>query len=146
MRIQNRACNGGRARRLAAGSQLRPCGVRTGDRVSLLLPLTHGHGIATVVLGLVLGTTTTIHARPDIAVWRSLQAQQTDVLVLVPTLLGRLLAAVPTRRPRLAHRLGCATATRTLRPKWVTVVPGLPCTHTGKVRRADLSSMSERPR
>lgn len=75
-----------------AASLLVRLGIRVGDRVSMMLPLSHGHGLASLALSLSLGGTTTLRKRPDIsAEHRSLRNGEVDVIVLVPTLLRRLL-------------------------------------------------------
>ncbi|WP_424949861.1 AMP-binding protein [Deinococcus sp.] len=69
--------------------QLRP---RPGSPTLLTLPLFHGHGLATLGLGLTLAAPLHLFARsgPEDH-WRCLREQRIEVLVLAPTILYRLL-------------------------------------------------------
>jgi acyl-CoA synthetase (AMP-forming)/AMP-acid ligase II len=75
--------------------------VRRGERVELTLPLFHGHGLATLALCVALGAPLTLRPRFDSReTWARLIDGETQVLVVVPTVLYRLLQVVPTVSPQ----------------------------------------------
>lgn len=86
-----------------AGALIGALPLRAGAPTLLPLPLFHGHGLATLGAGLALGAPLHLCRPTAEAMWRALQAERIQVLVLVPTLLHRLLN-VPEKRATPALR------------------------------------------
>ncbi|MDV6373838.1 AMP-binding protein [Deinococcus arenicola] len=80
-----------------AGALLDALPLRAGAPTLLPLPLFHGHGLATLGMGLALGAPLHLCRPTAQELWRTLQNEGIEVLVLVPTLLHRLLDAPGNR-------------------------------------------------
>lgn len=87
--------------------------VRRTERVELTLPLFHGHGLATFALCLALGASLTLRPRFDPHdTWNRVVGGGTQVLVVVPTVLHRLLEGAPPGvvRPPALRAIICGSA------------------------------------
>lgn len=66
--------------------------LRANSRTLLTLPLSHGHGLATLAFGLLFGSTLYVFRKSNTERFvECIQQEKIDVLVLVPTILYRLL-------------------------------------------------------
>lgn len=76
----------------ALGDIVRRIGFRSGQRTLLTVPLFHGHGLVTLATCFALASPLYLQRRSRTQdIWRIVQEQQIEVLVLVPTVLYRLL-------------------------------------------------------
>nr|WP_280527559.1 AMP-binding protein [Deinococcus humi] len=93
-----------------AGALLEILPLRAGAPTLLPLPLFHGHGLAALGMGLALGAPLHLCRPTTEALWRTLQTEGIKVLVVVPTLLHRLLAAPGRRAAPALHAVICGSA------------------------------------
>ncbi|AIZ45010.1 hypothetical protein QR90_07615 [Deinococcus radiopugnans] len=93
-----------------AGALVDALPLRAGAPTLLPLPLFHGHGLATLGLGLALGAPLHLCRPTAEAMWRTLQQEGIEILVLVPTLLHRLLAGPDRRAAPALHAIVCGSA------------------------------------
>ncbi|OLV16565.1 AMP-binding protein [Deinococcus marmoris] len=93
-----------------AGALLDALPLRAGAPTLLPLPLFHGHGLATLGMGLAMGAPLHL-CRPNTQdLWRTLQMEGIEVLVLVPTLLHRLLDVPGTQAAPTLRAIICGSA------------------------------------
>ncbi|CAM3259559.1 Acyl-CoA synthetase (AMP-forming)/AMP-acid ligase II [Deinococcus saxicola] len=93
-----------------AGALLDALPLRAGAPTLLPLPLFHGHGLATLGMGLALGAPLHLCRPTADTIWRTLQEEGIEVLVLVPTLLHRLLDAPGKRAAPALRAIICGSA------------------------------------
>ncbi|QFP77405.1 AMP-binding protein [Deinococcus sp. AJ005] len=93
-----------------AGALLDALPLRAGAPTLLPLPLFHGHGLATLGMGLALRAPLHLCLPTADAMWLTLQEEGIKVLMLVPTLLHRLLDAPDKRAAPALRAIICGSA------------------------------------